>query len=195
MNYSEILMPERTLPSRVINAAIILGASWGIALSAQITISLPFSPVPITGQTLVVLLTGLLLGRTRGTAAIAAYLAQGAAGLPFFAGGKSGLATLFGPTGGYLFGFLAAAYIVGMLSELKFKRSIFQAASTLILGNIIIYVFGLFWLARFVGESQVLQLGLYPFLVGDLLKIILGIVLIGGSSVLLTQNKPTGNQD
>ncbi len=195
MNYSEILMPERTLPSRVINAAIILGASWGIALSAQITISLPFSPVPITGQTLVVLLTGLLLGRTRGTAAIAAYLAQGAAGLPFFAGGKSGLATLFGPTGGYLFGFLAAAYIVGMLSELKFKRSIFQAASTLILGNIIIYVFGLFWLARFVGESQVLQLGLYPFLVGDLLKILLGIVLVGGSSVLLTQNKPTGNQD
>ncbi len=195
MNYSDILMPERTLPSRVVNAAIILGASWGIALSAQISISLPFSPVPITGQTLVVLLVGLLLGRTRGTAAIAAYLAQGAAGLPLFAGGKSGLTTLFGPTGGYLFGFLAAAYIVGMLSELKFKRSIFQAASTLILGNIIIYIFGLFWLARFVGESQVLQLGLYPFLVGDLLKILLGIVLVGGSSVLLSQNKPTGIQD
>jgi biotin transport system substrate-specific component len=195
MNYSDILMPERTLPSRVVNAAIILGASWGIALSAQISISLPFSPVPITGQTLVVLLVGLILGRTRGTAAIAAYLAQGAAGLPLFAGGKSGLATLFGHTGGYLFGFLAAAYIVGMLSELKFKRSIFQAASTLILGNIIIYVFGLFWLARFVGESQVLQLGLYPFLVGDLLKILLGIVLVGGSSVLFSQNKPTGYLD
>jgi biotin transport system substrate-specific component len=195
MNYSDILMPERTLPSRVVNAAIILGASWGIALSAQISISLPFSPVPITGQTLVVLLVGLILGRTRGTAAIAAYLAQGAAGLPLFAGGKSGLATLVGPTGGYLFGFLAAAYIVGMLSELKFKRSIFQAASTLILGNIIIYVFGLFWLARFVGESQVLQLGLYPFLVGDLLKILLGIVLVGGSSVLFSQNEPTGNLD
>ena len=195
MNYSDILMSERTLPSRVVNAAVILGASWGIALSAQISISLPFSPVPITGQTLVVLLVGLLLGRTRGTAAIAAYLAQGAAGLPLFAGGKSGLTTLFGPTGGYLFGFLAAAYIVGMLSELKFKRSVFQAASTLILGNIIIYIFGLFWLARFVGESQVLQLGLYPFLVGDLLKILLGIVLVGGSSVLLSQNKPTGIQD
>ncbi len=195
MNYSDILMPERTLPIRVVNAAIILGASWGIALSAQISISLPFSPVPITGQTLVVLLAGIILGRTRGTAAIAAYLAQGAAGLPLFAGGKSGLTTLLGPTGGYLFGFLAAVYIVGMLSELRFKRSIFQAASTLILGNIIIYVFGLFWLVRFVGESQVLQLGLYPFLIGDLLKIFLGIVLVGGSSVLLSQNKPTGNQD
>ena len=135
----------------------------------------------------------MFLGKNRGSASIAAYLAQGAAGLPFFAGGKSGLATLLGPTGGYLFGFLAAAYIVGMLSELRYKRSLFQASSTIIVGNVIIYIFGLVWLARFVGESQVLQLGLYPFLIGDLLKILLGIVLVGGSSALLSRKDSTGN--
>lgn len=193
MNYSDILIPERSLPNRVINIAIILGTSWVIAISAQITVNLPFSPVPITAQTLAVLLAGLYLGKNLGAASIAAYLAQGAAGLPFFAGGKSGLATLLGPTGGYLFGFLAAAYIVGMLSELRYKRSLFQASSTIIVGNVIIYIFGLFWLARFVGESQVLQLGLYPFLIGDLLKILLAIVLVGGSSALLSRKNSTGN--
>lgn len=192
MNYSDILVQEKSLPNRVINTAIILGASWIIAISAQITINLPFSPVPITGQTLAVLMAGLILGKTLGTASIAAYLAQGAAGLPFFAGGKSGLATLFGPTGGYLFGFLAAVYIVGMLSELRLKRSLFQASSAIVIGNIIIYVFGLVWLARFVGESQALQLGLYPFLIGDLLKILLGIVLVGGSSALFSRSNSTG---
>lgn len=193
MNYSDILLPERSLPNRVVNIAIILGTSWIIAISAQITINLPFSPVPITAQTLAVLLAGLFLGKNLGAASVAAYLAQGAAGLPVFAGGKSGLAALFGPTGGYLFGFLAAAYIVGMLSELRYQRSLFQASSTIIVGNVIIYIFGLFWLARFVGESQVLQLGLYPFLIGDLLKILLGIVLVGGSSALPSRKDSIGN--
>ena len=195
MNYSDILVPERSVPNRVVNVALILGASWIIAISAQITIYLPFSPVPITGQTLAVLMAGLILGKTLGPASIAAYLIQGAAGLPFFAGGKSGLATLFGPTGGYLFGFLAAVYIVGMLSELRLKRSVIQASSAIVIGNVIIYVFGLVWLARFVGESQVLQLGLYPFLIGDLLKILLGIVLVGGSSALFSRSKTTGSLD
>ena len=193
MNYSDILIPERSLSNRVVNIAIIMGTSWIVAISAQITINLPFSPVPITGQTLAVLLAGLFLGKNLGAASFAAYLAQGAAGLPFFAGGKYGLATLFGPTGGYLFGFLAAAYIVGMLSELRYQRSLFQASSTIIVGNVIIYIFGLVWLARFVGESQVLQVGLYPFLIGDLLKILLGIVLVGGSSAFLSRNNSTGN--
>lgn len=189
MNYSDILIPERSLPNRIVNTAIILCASWIIAVSAQITILLPFSPVPITAQTLAVLLTGFILGKKLGTASVAAYLAQGAAGLPLFAGGKSGLAALFGPTGGYLFGFLAAVYVVGMLIELKFKRSFYQAIIVLIIGNIVIYAFGLVWLARFVGESQVLQLGLYPFLIGDLLKILLGIVLVGSSSALISRSR------
>jgi len=185
MNYTDILLPQKSVSTRAINIAVVLGTSWLIWISAQISINIPFSPVPITGQTLVILLAGLILGKTRGTASVAAYLVQGAAGLPVFAGGKSGLVTLFGPTGGYLFGFLAAAYIVGLLSELRHKRSLFQAASSLLIGNIIIYFFGLLWLARFVGETRSLELGLYPFLVGDVLKILLGIVIVGGGSLLI----------
>jgi biotin transport system substrate-specific component len=193
MNYTDILLNQKSVSDRVINGILILGTSWLIAISAQISIYLPFSPVPITGQTLIILLAGLVLGKNRGTAAVAIYLLQGASGLPFFAGGKSGLATLFGPTGGYLFGFLAAVYIVGMLSELRFKRSLFQAATALVIGNTVIYIFGLVWLARFIGESQALQLGLYPFLAGDLLKISLGVVLVGGSSVILSRFKTNGD--
>jgi len=195
MNYTDILIPQKSLSNRVINAALVLGSSWLIAISAQVSIEIPFSPVPITGQTLAVLLTGLILGKTLGVASVSAYLAQGAAGLPFFAGGKAGLAVLFGPTGGYLFGFLAAVYVVGMLSELRYKCSLLQAASTLVIGNMIIYAFGLLWLARFVGEAQTLPLGLYPFLVGDLLKILLGVVLVGGSSALVSRFKSRGEFD
>jgi biotin transport system substrate-specific component len=193
MNYADILLPQRSVPSRVINFALVIGTSWLIAISAQISINIPFSPVPVTGQTLVILLAGLFLGKTLGTAAVAAYLVQGAAGLPVFAGGKSGFVTLIGPTGGYLFGFLAAVYFVGLLSELRHKRSLFQAASALVIGNIIIYGFGLLWLARFVGETRSLELGLFPFLIGDTLKILLGIVIVGGGSVLIKRINPNRN--
>jgi biotin transport system substrate-specific component len=184
MNYTDILHPQNPVHSRYANIVLVLGTSWLIALSAQITFQIPFSPVPVTGQTLVVLLCGLILGKNLAAAAVGTYLLQGAAGLPFFAGGKSGIATLLGPTGGYLFGFLAAAYIVGMLSELRYRRSPLQAATTLLLGNIVIYLFGLTWLVRFTGESQALQLGLYPFLIGDAVKLVLAIVIISGGSWL-----------
>lgn len=195
MNYSNTFITQKSLPNRVVYLLTILGTSWIIALSAQITFFLPFSPVPITGQTLVVLLAGLILGKKMGTASVFLYLLQGAAGLPVFAGGKSGVMTLFGPTGGYLIGFLAAVYIVGMLSELRFTRSVLQAASALIIGNLIIYTCGLVWLARFVGETQVLQLGLYPFLAGDLVKVIFGVILTGSSSALMSRIDPIGNRE
>lgn len=193
MNYTDIIHPQRSVPNKVINAVLVIGTSWLIAISAQITINIPFSPVPVTGQTLIVLLAGLILGKNLGTASVTAYLIQGAIGFPFFSGGRSGLATLLGPTGGYLFGFLAAVYFVGLLSELRHKRSPFQAASSLLIGNIIIYIFGLVWLARFVGEGSALQLGLYPFLIGDLLKITLGVLIVGSSSALINRFK--SNQD
>ena len=124
MNYTDILHPQNPVNSRFSNIALTLGASWLIALSAQITFQIPFSPVPVTGQTLVVLLCGLLLGKNLAAAAVGSYLLQGAAGLPFFAGGKSGLATLLGPTGGYLFGFLAAlrTFIQGFVDRLRRRR-------------------------------------------------------------------------
>jgi biotin transport system substrate-specific component len=179
MNY------KKSLLSRVYNSALVLGTSWLIAAGAWISIHLPFSPVPVTLQTLVVLLAGLLLGKNLAAASVLAYLVQGAAGLPFFAGGRSGLAALLGPTGGYLFGFLAAAYVVGLLSELQFRSTMVRAAVCLLTGSIVIYIFGLAWLARFIPESQVLALGLYPFLAGDLLKLLVGISLVRGGSTAL----------
>jgi biotin transport system substrate-specific component len=184
MNYSNILQSDKSIPSPVVNIALILLASWIIGVSGQLSIALPFSPVPITGQTIIVLLIGAFLGKNRGAGAVGLFLAQGAAGLPVFAGGKSGLAVLVGPTGGYLFGFLAAAYIVGCLTELRYERSILYTAISLLVGNAIIYTFGLIWLVRFVGESQVLSLGLYPFILGDAIKIILGLIGIGGSKMI-----------
>lgn len=193
MNYTDIIHPQNPVYKRYANIALALGASWLIALGAQVSLQVPFSPVPVTGQTLIVLLCGLILGKKRAAAAVGAYLLQGAVGLPFFAGGKSGLGILLGPTGGYLFGFLAAAYLVGMLSELRHRRSPFQAGVALLLGNLTIYIFGLAWLVRFTGEAQVLQLGLYPFLVGDALKLALAIVIACGGSWLTDRinNHPT----
>ena len=184
MNYSNILQSDKAIPSPAINIFAILLASWIIGVSAQLSFDLPFSPVPITGQTIIVLLIGALLGKNRGAAAVGLYLTQGAVGLPVFAGGKSGFAVLVGPTGGYLFGFLAAAYVVGCLTELRYDRSILYTAISLLVGNTIIYAFGLIWLVRFVGESQVLSVGLYPFILGDSIKIALGIIGIGGAKVI-----------
>lgn len=184
MNYTDIFISDKPLSRRTILTLIVLGASWLIAASAQVSVRVPYSPVPVTGQTLAVLLAGWILGRKWGTLAVAAYLAQGAAGLPFFAGGKAGLAVLIGPTGGYLVGFLAAAYLAGMLSELHYRKTAVQAAGALLLGNLVIYAFGLAWLVRFVGEAQVLTMGLFPYLVGDLIKIILGIGLVSGGNAL-----------
>ena len=103
------------------------------------------------------------------------------AGLPVFAGGKSGFITLVGPTGGYLIGFIAAAYIVGILAELRYNKSLGYIAFSMFVGNLVIYSFGLFWLVQFVGESSALQMGLFPFLVGDFVKILIGAIVLGGS--------------
>jgi len=186
MNYTDIRQPVKSVSKKANQILLILSASWLIAISAQFSINLPFSPVPITGQTLIILLIGALLGKNRGAAAVGLYLAQGAAGLPVFAGGKSGLITLFGPTGGYLIGFAAAAYIVGILMELRYGKSLLYTGFSLLVGNLIIYTFGLFWLAKFVGESQALQLGLLPFLAGDLLKILLGVTILGSSQKIMS---------
>ena len=186
MNYTDILRSEKTIPTKATNIILMVLASWLIGISAQFSISLPFSPVPITGQTLIILLIGVLLGKNRGAAAVGLYILQGAAGLPVFAGGKSGLATLAGPTGGYLVGFLAAVYVVGILSELRHNNSIIYTVFSLIIGNVIIYAFGLMWLVKYVGESQALSLGFYPFIVGDILKIVIGTLVLSGSHMALS---------
>jgi biotin transport system substrate-specific component len=158
--------------------ALILGGSLLIALSAQLQFVLPFSPVPMTGQTFAVLLLGALYGSKRGPATVVTYLALGAMGLPVFAGGAFGLARFVGPTAGYLVGFLAAAFVVGFLSERGWDRKPWATAVSMLIGNGMIYVAGVLWLSRFVGWQAVLSIGVLPFLAGDALKIALATILL-----------------
>ena len=158
------------------DAVLVLGGSLLIALSAQVAARLPFSPVPITGQTCAVLLVGAFLGSRRGMLSVLAYLAEGAMGLPVFAGGGSGPAWLGGPTGGYLLGFVVAAWTVGWLCEHLWDRSVAGTLVIMLAGSATIYMFGLPWLARFVGADRALALGLLPFFPGDSVKIALAVL-------------------
>jgi biotin transport system substrate-specific component len=168
---------------------LVLGGSFFIALSAQIAIPLPFSPVPITGQTFAVLVAAMLLGRWRGTAAVLAYLVEGILGLPAFAGGVAGFAKIAGPTGGYLVSFLPAAYLVGYLAEKGWDRKISTTFLAMILGNVIIFGFGALWLGKFVGFDKALSLGVLPFLAGDVVKIGLATIILPGAWKLLGEQK------
>jgi biotin transport system substrate-specific component len=165
-----VWLRERTLAERL----LVLGvANLLLIACAQVRIPLPFTPVPITGQTLGVLLAGALLGSRHGTAVVATYVAQGLIGLPVFAGWKGGVASLLGPTGGYILGFIPAAFVTGYLLERCFHRNWCATLVALIAGNALIYAFGLPWLAFFVGWDKVLQIGFLPFVPGDLLKLIM----------------------
>lgn len=170
-------------------ALLILAGSLLVALAARVTIPLPFSPVPITGQTFAVLLVGALLGSRAGAAAMIAYLAEGAMGLPVFAGGRGGADVLVGPTAGYLYGFVAAAFVTGWLCERGWDRRVTTAALAMLVGNVVIYLFGLPWLAYFVGPDRVLVAGLLPFIPGDLLKLVLAALALPGGWKLIGQTR------
>jgi biotin transport system substrate-specific component len=157
---------------------LVLGGAILIALAAQIRIALPFSPVPVTGQTFAVLLLGALYGSRRGVATVLTYLVLGSIGLPVFAGGAAGVARLAGPTAGYLAGFIAAAFVVGALAERRWDRRPWTTAAAMILGNAVIYALGVAWLSKFVGWDKVLATGVLPFLAGDALKIALAMLLL-----------------
>jgi biotin transport system substrate-specific component len=158
---------------------LVVGGSLFVALSAQVTILLPGTPVPVTGQTLAVLLVGVLLGAARGAMTLALYLLEGALGLPFFAEGKAGAATLFlAPSAGYLWSFPIAAALAGALAERGWDRRPVTALLAMVAGNLVIYVAGLAWLSRYVGVEGALGMGLLPFLPGDLLKIALATLLL-----------------
>ncbi len=175
MTTDALTLAEAIVPARGISRDVALVGSFAglTALAAQVTIFLPFTPVPITGQTFAVLLCGAVLGRRRGAAAQTVYLGMGSAGLPVFAAGGSGFPA--GPSGGYLVGFVVAAYLVGLLAERGWDRRPATTGLVMLAGNITIYAFGLPWLACFVGGPaiKVLALGLYPFIAGDILKLAL----------------------
>ena len=135
-------------------------------------ISIPVGPVPIVLQSLFILLAGLLLGSTWGVAGVGIYLLAGAFGLPVFAGGTGGIGRFFGPTGGYLIGFLPAVYITGLISERR-KKNVLIDVFAMICGSVLIYAFGVSWLKVITGMSlnRAVAVGMLPFLPGDALKI------------------------
>ena len=152
---------------------LIVSGSLLIAILAQVKIVLPFTPVPITGQTFGVLLIGAALGSKRGAAAMVLYITEGAMGLPFFAGGGSGPGILTGATAGYLIGFVGAAYVAGWLAEQGLERSVRTSIIPFLVGTLIIYACGVAWLSVMLGSfSKAVTLGIVPFLLGDTIKLI-----------------------
>ena len=153
-----------------------LGAAL-LTLSAKVKV--PFYPVPMTMQTMVVLMIGAVYGARLGAATIGLYLLQGAMGLPVFASG-AGLASMTGPTGGYLAGFLAAAFVTGALVERGFGRSLLGLAGVMALGHAVLFAFGFAWLASLVGAEKAWLAGVAPFWAATLLKTGLGAAAMRG---------------
>ena len=164
------LMTPSAATSAVTKAALVVFGSLLLAVSAQFKI--PLYPVPVTGQTLVVLLIGITYGPRLGGITLAAYLFEGALGLPVFAGGAAGVAVLMGPTAGYLFGFLLAAIAMGYLAERGMGRTVVSTIAAMVIGNCVIYLCGALWLANFIGFGQAIAAGVLPFLYGDALKLV-----------------------
>lgn len=158
--------------TRAQEAALVLGAALFTALFAQVAITVPGSPVPITGQTLAVVLTAAALGPGRGLAGQLAYLLLGAMGLPFFAKAASGWGALVGPTGGYLVGFLPAAFLVGLAARHAYDRRPRTAVPLFLAGQLVILVVGVCWLSvvASLGFATAFHKGFVPFIPGGLLK-------------------------
>jgi biotin transport system substrate-specific component len=152
---------------------------WGLALlgsavlAASAQVSLPMWPVPATLQTLAVLLLGALGGSRMGVASVALYLAEGAMGLPVFAGGAGGIAALAGPTAGYLIGFLPAAWLAGLAG-----RGLARQALVLSAAHLVIFIPGLAWLAGFVGWERALHVGFLLFVPGTVVKTALALAVV-----------------
>ena len=170
----------------------ILLASGVVLLTVSAKLKIPFYPVPMTMQTFMVLVIGMAFGWRLGAATVLAYLVAGAAGLPVFAGTPEkglGLVYMTGPTGGYLLGFLLAAIATGFLAERGWDRRAATTFLAMLVGNIIIYAPGLAWLGVVVGwDKPVLEWGLTPFLLGDLAKIALAMLVMPAAWKLLGRN-------
>ena len=149
---------------------LIVGASLLTAAAARIALPVPWSPVPLTGQTFAVLLTGAALGARRAVLAQALYLIEGAMGLPFFAGGLGGPFVLAGPTGGFLLAFPLAAAVTGRCAEHGWDRRFGTMLASMLLGSAVILVSGLAVLSHFLPADRLLAAGLLPFLPGDVIK-------------------------
>ena len=174
---------------------LVIGGALLLTLSAKLKI--PLGAVPITMQTFVVLVLGMVYGRRMAAATLVLYLVAGAGGLPVFAGTPEkgiGIAYMFGPTGGYLLGFALATIVCGWLAEHGWDRTMLRTAGAMLIGNAVIYLPGLLWLGFIVGwDKPILAWGLTPFLLGDLLKLALA-ALVMPACWRLVRNWNSGGQ-
>jgi len=184
-NFAELVYAQ-AIPWR--RAALVIGGAALVAALAQLSLRLPFTPVPVSGQTLGVLLVGAALGSSLGFRALLLYLAAGIAGLPVFAAGGAGPGWLLGPTGGYLVAFPLAAWVAGRLTESAGLARPLRVLVAMLAASAVIYLGGLLWLGVYVqGAGQeatlgrLLELGFYPFVAGDLLKAALAAGLLPGA--------------
>jgi len=164
------LIPRSTALS---NAALVVSGVLGLAVLAQIAVPVPGSPVPVTGQTLGVLILGTAYGSTLGVTTFAMYILVGIAGAPVFANSGHGWDRIAGATGGYLIGMLVATFILGQLARFRLDQNFLTALPSMLIGTITTFSFGLVWLQQYTGESWnwTIEKGLTPFIVGEVLKI------------------------
>ncbi|MCD4744603.1 MAG: biotin transporter BioY [Desulfobacteraceae bacterium] len=148
-------------------------------IAAGAFLAIPVGPVPIVLQNMFVLLAGIILGPRWGLACVGIYLLIGACGLPVFSNGKAGIGHIFGPTGGYLLGYLPAVFITGLIAK-KWDKKMIATVFALLTGSIIVYSTGVPWLKIVTGMewSRTLALGMYPFILGDILKIIAATLIV-----------------
>ena len=164
------LIPRSTALS---NAVLVVSGVLGLAALAQIAIPVPGSPVPVTGQTLGVLILGTAYGSTLGFTTFALYILAGIAGAPVFADGGHGLDIIVGAKGGYLIGMLVATFVLGQLARFRLDQKFFTALPSMLIGTVTTFSFGLIWLHQYTGQSWswTFEKGLTPFIVGEVLKI------------------------
>ncbi|WIM96338.1 biotin transporter BioY [Actinoplanes oblitus] len=174
--------------SAVRDVVLTVGAAAAVGLAAQLALPVPGSPVPITGQTFAVLLAGAVLGPGRGVAGMVLYAVAGILGVPWFADGGSGWP---GATGGYLLGFIVAAALVGRLAALGADRRPGHMIGLMLIGNLLIYLCGVPWLAlaTTLDVPEAVSQGLFPYLLGDALKMTLAIGLLPGAWLLLDRKR------
>ena len=185
-----LIGPSDTTTKWARNIAFAILGSIALWVSAKVQV--PFYPVPITMQTLVVLGLGAAMGWRLAGATISLYMAQGALGLPVFAGTPEkgiGFAYMAGPTGGYLLGFVIAAILVGYLVKSGASKNVFKTFAIMVLGTAVIYVPGVAWLSGFIGVEKAINFGLLPFLYGDLLKAALAAGIFPAIWMLLGKSK------
>ncbi len=173
------LWPARRSARLARDGALVFGGALALAVSAKVQV--PFYPVPMTLQTLVVLVLAAAYGARLGAAAVALYLLEGLLGAPVFAGALAGPVYMAGPTGGYLAGFLAAAWLTGFLAQRGWDRTWWRLLAAMTIGHAVIFAFGFAWLAALIGPDKAFAFGVAPFALATVIKTLLGVALVSAA--------------